>query len=253
MRSVLFQKKKFQKLGRELQHRKCAELLRSVYECLLEKKPCEELWGIYLNYLLWMQLDPNAVLDVKLISDRYHWHLGEAKILIKEHNLLSTVRRGDREEAKEEFPPCAVYLDNLRSAYNVGSILRTMEALRIGGLYFAGKTPYIDNPKVHRTSMGASQIVPCYPEANLKDLPRPIIAIETSDEAHPVSDFIFPPAFTLILGNEEYGISDAALSQADYMIHIPLFGKKNSINVACAFAICAQEIRRQKEGIHVLQ
>jgi tRNA G18 (ribose-2'-O)-methylase SpoU len=61
----------------------------------------------------------------------------------------------------------------------------------------------------------------------------------------PLSDFIFPASFTLILGNEEYGISNESLKLADYIVEIPLFGAKNSLNVACAFAIAASQIRRQ--------
>ena len=143
--------------------------------------------------------------------------------------------------------PAAIYLDNVRSAYNVGSILRTAEALRIGAVYFSEKTPFIDNEKVQRTAMGAAEIVPVHRGIPLSSLPRPLIALDTSDEATPVSEFLFPSAFTLILGNEEYGISDEALMLADHLIEIPLLGAKNSLNVACAFAIAAAAIRRDSK------
>lgn len=245
---MIFTKSKFQKLPRELQHRKCAEALRMVYELLLENKDALSFFQNYLQYLVWMKLESFSFTSPKGIADRYHWHLAEGKILLKEHGLLPAIRRGDR-SPKEEFPPCAIFLDNLRSAYNVGSILRTTEALRIGSLHFGGKTPFIDNHKVEKTSMGSAHIVPCFPNADLKTLPRPIIAIETGEDAHPVSSFLFPSVFTLVLGNEEYGISDASLKEADHLIQVPLFGAKNSLNVACAFGICAQEIRRQKERL----
>ena len=90
-----------------------------------------------------------------------------------------------------------------------------------------------------RTAMGAAALVPCFRNVLLNDLPRPIIALDTSDEAISLNDFIFPASFTLVLGNEEYGISDAALRLADILVEIPLFGVKNSLNVACAFAIAA--------------
>ncbi len=246
MRDLFFTKTKFHKLTDALKHKICAELLRTLYESLLENQKNPNLWQVYHEYLSWMNLETLGEGRIKLIADRYHWHLSQAGILLKEHKLLPAIRRGDR-ATKEEFPPCAIYLDNLRSAYNVGSILRTTEALRVGSLYFFGNTPFIDNPKVQKTSMGASAIVPCFANADLKTLPRPIIAIETGEDALSVSSFPFPSQFTLIVGNEEYGISDAALKEVDHIVQIPLFGAKNSINVACAFAICAQEIRRQKE------
>lgn len=90
--------------------------------------------------------------------------------------------------------------------------------------------------------MGTSSLVPCFQHVPLTSLPRPFIALETSDDAIPVSDFIFPETFTLILGNEEYGISEETLAEVDMLVEIPLVGKKNSINIACAFAVAAERI-----------
>src|SRR5690606_20715837 len=88
------------------------------------------------------------------LADCYHWHLNAAGQIVKEHRLLPHIRKGDH-EPKRPFLPIAVYLDQLRSAYNVGSILRTMEALRIGELYTSELTPFLDNEKVQHTSMGS--------------------------------------------------------------------------------------------------
>jgi tRNA G18 (ribose-2'-O)-methylase SpoU len=234
----MFTKHKFIKLDFKLQHKKCAEVVRSLYE-----EPVPNL-EYYNSLLSWMKMLPFLSTDRKELADRYHYHLREAGLSLKEHNLLPHIRTGDR-IAKKEFPEVAIYLDNIRSAYNVGSILRTTEALRIGQVHFGGNTPFIDNEKVIRTAMGAAELVPSFRRTALGSLPRPIIALDTSDEAIPVHSFIFPPVFTLILGNEEYGISKEALSHADYLIEVPMLGAKNSINVACAFAIAASEIRRQ--------
>ena len=91
--------------------------------------------------------------------------------------------------------------------------------------------------------MGAAELVPVFQNVLLKDLPRPIIALDTGDAALSVLEFDFPETFTLILGNEEYGISNESLAEVDYILEIPLFGAKNSLNVACAFAIAASKIR----------
>ncbi|MBS0626157.1 MAG: TrmH family RNA methyltransferase [Verrucomicrobia bacterium] len=223
-------------------HKKCAELLKSYFEQWNSLD--QGAFEYYSDLLEWMKLGPFTLSDVKILADRYHWHLKESGLSLKEHNLLPSIRTGDR-MPKSEFPNNAIYLDNLRSAYNVGSILRTCEALRIGAVYFSESTPFIDNEKVQRTAMGAAEIVPCF-KGNLENLPRPIIALDTSDEAAKVSEFLFPESFTLVLGNEEYGISDEWLGKADYLVEIPLVGMKNSLNVACAFAIAAAEIRKQR-------
>jgi tRNA G18 (ribose-2'-O)-methylase SpoU len=234
---MTFTKRKFLQLDLPQRHKKCAELLRKCYE---EKSTDFTYYGTLLE---WMHFLPYEHTDFQSLADRYHWHLQQAGLSLKEHNLLPSLRTGDR-TAKLDFPNIAIYLDHVRSAYNVGSILRTTEALRIGKVYFSEKTPFIDNEKVQRTAMGAAVLVPCFQNVPLSDLPRPIIALDTSDAAIPLSEFIFPEVFTLILGNEEYGISNAALQEADHLIEIPLFGSKNSLNVACAFAIAAAQIRQ---------
>lgn len=238
---MLFTKKKFLQLDAKQRHKKCAELLRHYYESK------QDDFTEYNTLLTWLKLNSYIHTDTKALADRYHWHLQLAGQSLKEHNLLPTLRTGDR-KAKLEFPKIAIYLDHVRSAYNVGSILRTVEALRIGKVYFSEKTPFIDNEKVQRTAMGAAEIVPCYQNVPLSTLPRPLIALDTGNAALPVDEFDFPETFTLILGNEEYGISNDSLKEVDSIIEIPLFGMKNSINIACAFAIAAAKIcnARQK-------
>lgn len=244
MEKLKFSKKKFLSLNFPTKHRKCAFILRIIYEKILSNENVSENFSYYNKLLEWIDLPPFLEKNLKKIADQYHFHLKNADMFLKEHNLLPSIRTKDS-TPKEAFLNNAIYLDNLRSAYNVGSILRTTEALRLGSVYFAEKTPFLDNKKVSKTSMGASAIVPSFKNFDIKDLPRPFIALETSDDATNIFEFIFPKQFTLILGNEEYGISDTMLKQIDHIIEIPMLGQKNSINVASAFSICSIEIRRQ--------
>jgi len=238
-----FTKNKFQRLPLTQQHKKCSEILRLIYE-QTEKTENFDL-TIYNQLLHWMNSPLLENNDFKSISDRYHFHLQMAGCSLKEHNLLPSLRNKDI-KAKENFPKdIAIYLDNLRSAYNVGSILRTCEAFRLGNIYFSKKTPFIDNKKVIKTAMGTSPIVPCFQDIDINKLPHPLIGLDTSDMAVSLYDFEFPAKFTLILGNEEYGISDKLLQQLDYIMEIPMAGCKNSINVACAFAIAASMIKKK--------
>ncbi len=247
MNKTTFTKRKFLKLDFKQRHKHCAAILRSIYETILQKKAEENVlfFQKYNDFLNWLDENPfEKTEDLKKISQQYHWHLAQANILLNEHNLLPHIRKGDH-IPKTDFLPIGIFLDDLRSAYNVGSILRTTEALRIGKIFFGGKTPYIDNPKVKKTSMETSTIIDCKKEFSLDDLPKPWIVLDTSNDAVDVAKFIFPSTFTLILGNEEFGVSDFFLKHADAVIEVPLFGRKNSINVACAFSIAAAEIRRQ--------
>lgn len=198
--------------------------------------------ALYRKIEGYFALEPLDVQDAKRLSDRYHEHVRGAKLSLKEHNLLRPFQKKDI-PSTVPFLPIAIYLDNLRSAFNVGSIIRTTEAFRLGSLYFAAYTPFIDNPKVQKTSMWTHDKVPCFHGIALETLPRPRIALETAEGAPSVLSFSFPETFTLMLGNEEYGLSEASLALADHVVTIPLYGFKHSLNVASAFAIAAAAIR----------
>ena len=240
--SLSFTKQKFLRLCKKEQHKKCAQLMREIYLTYLEKKPIETLVDIYQELINWMGLHNPLKISLQTFSNLYHIHLEKASLSLKEHNFLPDIRRWDKTPQKE-FGHCHLYLDNLRSAYNVGNILRTVEALRLGPVYFGGNTPTTENPKVRKTSMGSWELVSCIKSGDILHLPKPLIILETIDKTAAVSHFAYPQVFTLVLGNEEYGVSDAILREGDLFIQIPLFGKKNSLNAASAFAICAHYIR----------
>lgn len=239
-----FTKKKFLSQPIQRQHKKCSEILRLIY-AKHEKDEWSSEWETYLQFLAWMgEVGPHKPASIKLIADAYHHHLKMGAISRKEHHLLPAIRQGDRPES-EKILPIAIYLDGIRSAHNVGSILRTTEAFSLGKLYFSPATPSEKHKQVKDAAMGSEQWVSCFHDVELASLPRPIIAMETSDAAISLYDFPFPESFTLVMGNEEVGCSDEALSLSDHLIEIPMRGRKNSLNVANAFAIAANEICRQ--------
>lgn len=222
--------RKFLSLPVERQHNKCALAL---------SKNDLITYALWQN---WMQLEPLENTP-EAISNRYHFHMSQAGKSLKEHNLL--VEQGDREFAEEPWQ-VNIYLDHIRSAHNVGSIVRTCEALSLGTLYFSPQTPFIDHPQVQKRAMGCSAFVKAISCEQIDRLPKPLIALETTRNATSLYDFIFPEIFTLAVGNEEYGLSTEILDKADAFVRIPLRGRKNSLNVANAFAIAASEIQRQK-------
>ena len=238
-----FTKTKFLMMESKKQNKKCAEILKKIYEELIQGRDPAALKNHYLELISWLEMPP-IEFTVQSVADRYHDHLKFAEMSLKEHNFLPRVRKFDS-QAKEPFLDNAVYLDGVRSAYNIGNMLRTLEALRIGRLYFSKNTPFINNGKIQKTSMDSYREVPASVCEDIRQLPRPFIALETSDEAISLTEFIFPEKFTIVFGNEEYGISDAVLKEIDYILEIPMRGFKNSINVASAFAITAFEIKRQ--------
>jgi tRNA G18 (ribose-2'-O)-methylase SpoU len=247
-----FNKNKFLSFDIKKRHKKCAEILRFIYDNLLDEKPVvkksvQDAYDHYNSLLTYLNMNvfSSKNLNFENISNMYHHHLDLTHHSLKEHNLLPCVSKNDS-KATEEFGNICIYLDGIRSAFNVGNIIRTTEALRIGKIFFSEKTPFIDNDKVIKTSMGSHKLTPCERIRDISKLPRPIIALETGAEAVDIFEYIFPETFTLVLGNEEFGISDEILKLCDYILKIPLTGFKNSINVASAYAIFSSCYKKQK-------
>lgn len=140
-------------------------------------------------------------------------------------------------------------LDNIRSAYNVGSILRSANGLGIDLVHLCGFTPSPTSEKVKKTSLGAEESLSwCYhPNAldlimQKKDDGFHIFSIETSPSATSMLDIHLesPKERVLfILGNEIYGIDPEIQRCSDAILQVPVTGQKKSLNVATSFAIAA--------------
>lgn len=141
----------------------------------------------------------------------------------------------------------AVLLDNIRSAWNAGSILRSADGFGFSQAYFCGITPTPDHDAVKKTSLGAEDSVPWsyHKDAvrlvqGLSKMGRRIYVLEEHERAMPIDGI---PGLdrdaVLIVGNEITGVDPGLLKLCDEMIQIPMRGEKKSFNVAIAFSIAA--------------
>ena len=149
----------------------------------------------------------------------------------------------DRQGPVTRFP-LAAYLDDLRSPFNVGSILRTAEAYGFAGVILSPHTPGPDHPRTRRTAMGAESCL----DVTTQDLAgleqrwdgKPVFALELGGT--PVDRFQFPREGLVLVGGEELGLSPGALAWADRSagrVSLPLYGRKASLNVGVAFGVLA--------------
>ena len=154
-------------------------------------------------------------------------------------------------ESPPDYPrmPVHVVLDNVRSAFNVGSIFRSADAAGIGCLHLCGITCWPPHPKLEKTSLGAHQYVPWLRHQTTEDALSwlrerhiPLVALETRAEAHDLLAFRWPEPVAIVLGHEVLGVDESILERADHLVSIPMFGVKNSLNVASAFAVVAYDL-----------
>ena len=156
----------------------------------------------------------------------------------------------------------AVLLDNIRSAWNVGAILRSADGFGLTHAYLCGITPTPDNEAVTKTSLGAEDSVPWSYHKNAVKLIKglkvegwKVFALEEDARATEIShasngrDFASAthPSHheVLIVGNEVTGVDPELLDLCDMMFYIPMRGEKKSFNVAIAFGIAAYALNYQ--------
>jgi tRNA G18 (ribose-2'-O)-methylase SpoU len=149
-------------------------------------------------------------------------------------------------------------LDNIRSAWNVGSMFRTADGVGIRHMHLAGFTPTPEHPKVAPTALGAEKIVPWTHYLNSLDVAATLKgqgwalwALEDGQRGtklQPESIFKtrYPPEdspILLMVGNEVFGIDPGLLELCDRVLWLPMLGHKRSLNVAVAFGIAVYALR----------
>lgn len=146
-------------------------------------------------------------------------------------------------------------LDNIRSAYNVGSILRSAAAFGAGELVCIGITPYTKQPddsrlphvaerahhQIIKTALGGEKHVRVSHVETFEQFAGsyhyPLLALEQDPSATPITEFKPQLPCAIIIGNEVDGIGAEALEKADSIIEIPHGQGKESLNAASAAAI----------------
>lgn len=135
-------------------------------------------------------------------------------------------------------------IPNIRSGHNVGAMFRTADGAGVSKIYLCGYSPRPPHPQVDKVSLGAEKTVPWeYSRQTtrlLKKLKRAgyqLVALEQAPKS--VSIYRWKPKFplALIVGNEKTGVSKNILKQCDKIVHLPMRGKKNSLNVSVAAGI----------------
>jgi tRNA G18 (ribose-2'-O)-methylase SpoU len=142
--------------------------------------------------------------------------------------------------------PIVIVLDNVRSAHNVGSVFRTADAFAIEKIYLCGITATPPHREINKTALGSTETVEWEhadsTEAAIRKLQAlnyEIAALEQADMSVSLDQFEANPnqKYALVFGNEVYGVEDHVVKAADYVVEIPQYGTKHSLNVSVSVGI----------------
>jgi 23S rRNA (guanosine2251-2'-O)-methyltransferase len=147
---------------------------------------------------------------------------------------------------------------DIRSCENVGSILRTADAMAINKIYFTGITPYpiqqkdkrlphimrANHSKITKSALGAEKTVANQHHEDIEALVSKlkkngysVCGLEQHNTSKQLNSLSNPSKIAVILGNEVNGLDKDLVKLCNFLVEIPMLGQKESLNVAQAAAI----------------
>ncbi|WP_179345147.1 TrmH family RNA methyltransferase [Winogradskyella ursingii] len=158
---------------------------------------------------------------------------------------------------KKKKLPIILVCDNITNAPNIGSLFRAADAFGIERIIFCGNNISMGK-RMTKTSRATEKYVDYTIEKEIKfiieDFKRNnyyLIALEITKNSQPLSSFQLNSnkPIVLILGDENFGVSNFILSQVDAILHIDMFGQNSSMNVTHATSIALYEMTKQLNQI----
>lgn len=169
---------------------------------------------------------------------------------------MEELNRKTAEEVRQAHKmPVVAVLENVRSAYNVGSVFRTADAFLLEAVYLCGYTAYPPHKEIRKTALGAEDSVTWkhfkQVEEALADLRAQgyrIYAVEQTAGSRMLQDVAVAEGgkVAVVFGNEVTGVEQETIKSCDGCIEIPQFGMKHSLNVATAAGVVLWELIRER-------
>ncbi|MFN3411893.1 MAG: TrmH family RNA methyltransferase [Exilispira sp.] len=167
-------------------------------------------------------------------------------IIVNETDYINYTKYGnDYKSTKNSI----VILDNIRSPFNAGSIIRSAEAFGFKSVILFGISSQLPEKKIYRTSMNAEKLIESIRMDNILNLfdyidkeGFKIVVLEKNNKSKNLYNTEIGKNIALVVGNEEFGVCEEIMDKAQLILEIPQYGVKNSINVSSAFSIAASWI-----------
>jgi TrmH family RNA methyltransferase len=252
--------RKLEKMPPKAQKRKVAALLRSLAQ--LWRSAQVSNWGYWIEVIQLGHriVEPNLSIplptphevhyfsstlpppwkeeDLVRLADELAWKLlSSLGINAADWNLH---QQHDPIGASLRFP-IQLYLDQIRSPYNLGAIFRTASAFGVEKIWLSKDCPSVDHPRCQKTAMGSTTHLAWERCEELRPS-LPMFGLELGGTS--LDQFNFPHRALVAIGSEEWGLSPQTLMQCKKslgIVTIPLHGQKSSLNVAASVAILLYE------------
>lgn len=153
---------------------------------------------------------------------------------------------------KKKTFPITLVCDNVTNATNIGSLFRVSDAFGINKLILCGDVSL--GRKMTKTSRATEKTVKYEIQESaskvvevLKTEGYQIISLEITTNSKPIHNYKFSKKspMALVIGDENFGVSESILKQSETVIHIEMFGKNSSMNAVQATNIALYEITKQ--------
>ena len=172
------------------------------------------------------------------------------KLGIEELNRKSV----DEVRHAAKFPIIAV-LENIRSAYNIGSVFRTADAFLLEAIYIIGYSAVPPHKEIKKTALGAEDSVTWKhfetaqeAIAELKSIGYVVYAAEQTAGSILLQNLQSSDdtKIAIVFGNEKAGVEQDTIHLCDGCVEIPQFGMKHSLNIATAAGVVLWELVRAR-------
>lgn len=164
-------------------------------------------------------------------------------------------RKSVEEFKRSDKIPVIVVLENIRSAYNVGSVFRTSDAFLVEAIYIIGYSAKPPHKEIKKTALGAEETVAwkyfkTAAEAieELRHDQYRVYAVEQAEGSEKLQSLKIETdqKLAIIFGNEVTGVEQSTIHLCDGCIEIPQLGMKHSLNIATAAGVVLWELVRRR-------
>jgi TrmH family RNA methyltransferase len=144
-------------------------------------------------------------------------------------------------------------LDEIQDPGNLGTILRTAEAAGVDAVIMGKGSVDLFNGKVVRATMGALFRLPVFSQQlveaaeTLKRLGARILVSSVNEGSLAYDEADYSGKVAIVIGNEGRGVSSEMIKKADSLVHIPLYGRAESLNAAVAAGVLVYEAKRKRK------